>query len=83
MKNIEKKSIHLKKNKNNQKINDFKKRKRDDDVFVKKSNENRFNVIIEFNKNKKTKTIKNKKNLSKIICYNCQKKTLQKRLFQR
>ena len=59
----------------------MKKRKRNDDAFDKKSSDDRFNVVIEFNKNvKKNKNDKKniKKNLSKIICYNCQKKNITK-----
>ena len=79
--NIEKKSTHFWKNKKDQKTNDSKKRKRIDDVFDKKSNDDRFNAFTEFNKNaKKNKNDKKnkKRNLSKITCYNCQKKNIIK-----
>ena len=65
IKNIEKKSMHFKK-KNDQKINDLKKRKRNNDVFDKKSSGDRFNVVIEFNRNVK-KNKNNKKNKKKFI----------------
>ena len=65
IKNIEKKSTHLRKNKKNQKTNDSKKRKRINDVFDKKSNDDRFNVFTEFNKNAK-KNKDDKKNKKKI-----------------
>ena len=71
IKNIEKKSVHCRKNRDkNSKNKNFKKRKHDKINFF----ENCFNAIT--NSNKKFSNKKNKRNLTKIICYNCQKKTL-------
>ena len=47
--------------KNNQKINDSKKHKQNNNAFDKKSNNDCFNVVIEFNKNVKKKQNKKTK----------------------